>query len=135
MDTLTPTKRSENMRSIRCADTKPEMLVRRMVHRMGFRYRLHVPELPGKPDLVFVRLNRIIEVQGCFWHQHPDCVDSHIPRTRTEYWIPKLERNRSRDKLNHRKLRRLGWRLLIVWECETKVEVKLLRKLKRFLTA
>jgi len=123
------------MRRIRSTGTNPEMLVRRLVHRMGFRYRLHVPELPGKPDLVFFRLKRIIEVQGCFWHQHPGCVDSHIPKTRAEYWNPKLERNCSRDRSNHRKLRRLGWQLMIDWECETKAEVKLRRKLTRFLTS
>ncbi len=109
------------------------MLVRRIVHGMGFRYRLHVADLPGKPDLVFPRLKKIIEVRGCFWHQHGRCVDSHIPRSRRDYWLPKLERNKNRDGKNIRKLRTLGYRILVVWECETKDEKPLRRKLERFL--
>lgn len=132
-DRLTPERRSENMRRIRAANTSPEMLVRRIVHGMGFRYRLHVADLPGKPDLVFPRLKKIIEVRGCFWHQHGRCVDSHIPRSRRDYWLPKLERNKNRDGKNIRKLRTLGYRILVVWECETKDEKPLRRKLERFL--
>ncbi len=121
------------MSRIRSGDTLPEMAVRRLVHGMGYRYRLHVPDLPGKPDLVFPRLRRIIEVQGCFWHQHPGCIDSHIPKTRREYWGPKLDRNTRRDEENRRKLRRLGWRVLVVWECETRNAAKLSKRLERFL--
>ena len=109
------------------------MIVRRLVHGMGFRYRLHVADLPGKPDLVFPRLSCIIEVRGCFWHQHRGCIDSHVPKTHLEYWKPKLERNLRRDKNNERKLRRMGWRLCIVWECETKRVETLRRRLERFL--
>src|ERR1035441_1852356 len=96
------------MRRIRSRDTSPEMAVRRLVHSMGFRFRLHISELPGKPDLVFPRLSRIIEVRGCFWHQHPGCSDSHIPKSRISYWKPKLRRNQERDEENLRKLRKLG---------------------------
>jgi DNA mismatch endonuclease (patch repair protein) len=109
------------------------MMVRRLVHGMGFRYRLHVAELPGKPDLVFARLKRIIDVRGCFWHQHPGCIDSHIPKTRRSYWRPKLRRNQQRDEENACKLRELGWRVLVVWECELKDGGKLERRLNRFL--
>ena len=107
------------MRRIRSRDTAPEMVVRRLVHGMGFRYRLHCAELPGKPDLVFPRLGKIIEVRGCFWHQHRGCVDSHVPKSRPEYWKPKLLRNAARDLRNARALRRAGWRLLTVWACQT----------------
>src|SRR5580692_2865956 len=105
------------MRKIRAKDTSPEMLVRRLVHRMGFRYRLHVAKLPGKPDLVFPRLRRIIEVRGCFWHQHPGCIDSHTPKSRTDYWLPKLRKNKRRDRKNEKTLRAAGWDVLTIWEC------------------
>ena len=121
------------MRRIRSIDTSPEIIVRRLVYGMGFRYRLHVAQLPGKPDLVFSRLKRIIEVRGCFWHQHEGCIDSHIPKTRREYWGPKLKRNQQRDNQNGRKLRKLGCRVHVVWECEVKNTTKLSKRLGRFL--
>src|SRR5579872_3748615 len=121
------------MAKIRSTDTSPEMLVRRVVHRMGFRYRLHVANLSGKPDLVFPRLSKIIEVRGCFWHQHGKCIDSHIPKSRLEYWGPKLERNVQRDTANLQKLKALGFRVLVVWECEVKNTNRLTAKLSRFL--
>jgi DNA mismatch endonuclease (patch repair protein) len=102
---------------------------------MGYRYRLHAAELPGKPDLAFPKLKKIIEVRGCFWHQHDGCIDSHIPKSRLGYWIPKLQRNRDRDAENLHRLKALGWRVLVVWECDT-VESKakrLARRLNRFL--
>lgn len=133
MDKLTPERRSANMRRIRSRDTTPELIVRRVVHGMGFRYRLHVAKLPGKPDLVFARLKRIIDVRGCFWHQHPGCIDSRIPKSRRSYWKPKLLRNQQRDTENARKLRQLGWRVLVIWECEVKDAGKLKRRLNRFL--
>ncbi|HWB85878.1 MAG TPA: very short patch repair endonuclease [Bryobacteraceae bacterium] len=135
MDTLTPERRSVNMSRIRSQDTSPEMIVRRLIHGMGYRYRLHVANLPGKPDLVFPRLRRIVEVRGCFWHQHPGCIDSHIPKSRLEYWEAKLARNQSRDKENSQKLRELGWQTLIIWECEAKAREKLIKRLIRFLDA
>ena len=121
------------MRRIRSRDTSPEMTVRKMVHAMGYRYRLYVEALPGKPDLVFSRRKRIIDVRGCFWHQHPGCIDSHIPKSRIEYWGPKLARNQQRDLANKNALRKLGWRLMVVWECEIKNPKKLAARLKRFL--
>jgi len=132
-DKLTPERRSANMSRIRSRDTSPEMIVRRLVHGMGYRYRLHVASLPGKPDIVLPRLRSIIEVRGCFWHQHNGCIDSHIPKSRILYWKPKLERNRLRDQENSRNLRKLGWRICIVWECETKTLAKLSRRIARFL--
>lgn len=132
-DPLTPERRSENMRQIRAKNTAPEIVVRRIVHSMGFRYRLHVSKLPGKPDLVFARLGKIVEVRGCFWHQHGTCIDSHIPKTRLSYWRPKLERNQQRDLKNMRALRSLGFRVLVIWECEITRETHLKLRLKRFL--
>jgi len=132
-DKLPPERRSENMRRIRSTNTSPEMVVRRLIHGMGFRYRLHVAKLPGKPDLVFSRLKKIIEVRGCFWHQHGTCIDSHIPKSRLEYWRPKLERNVRRDEANQNALRQLGWKTLVVWECEVE-NPKLRVRLNRFLT-
>jgi len=125
------------MRQIQAKNTSPELVVRRLVHSMGYRYRLHVASLPGKPDLVFPRLRRIIEVRGCFWHQHPGCIDSHIPKSRRGYWRPKLQGNTQRDANNTAKLRRLGWRVLVVWgcECEATNPRPLAGRLKRFLRA
>src|ERR1700737_2829184 len=108
------------MRRIRSKDTSPEMLVRRLVHGMGFRYRLHVQKLPGRPDLVLPRLKKIIQVHGCFWHQHTGCPHSHIPKSRIEYWRPKLTKNKQRDRNNDRALRKQGWEVLTLWECELK---------------
>ena len=132
-DKLTPERRSENMRKIRAKNTSPELLVRRLVHGMGFRYRLHVADLPGKPDLVLPRLNKVIEVRGCFWHAHGKCIDSHIPKSRLDYWGPKLQRNHDRDAANLRSLKSLGFRVLVVWECEVNNEKRLTARLSRFL--
>jgi DNA mismatch endonuclease, patch repair protein len=132
-DKLNPERRSKNMRQIRAKNTSPEIAVRRLVHGLGFRYRLHSPTLPGKPDLVLTRLKKIIEVRGCFWHQHGKCIDSHIPKSRLEYWRPKLKRNHDRDIETLQKLKGLGFRVLIVWECEVKNPKRLVTKLDRFL--
>jgi DNA mismatch endonuclease (patch repair protein) len=121
------------MREIRDKNTSPEMAVRRLAHGLGYRYLLHSPKLPGKPDLVFPRLRKIIDVRGCFWHQHPGCIDSHIPKSRADYWAPKLERNRVRDLENLRVLKRLGWHVLVLWECETKDPRRLGARIKSFL--
>jgi DNA mismatch endonuclease (patch repair protein) len=106
--------------------------VRRLVHGMGYRYRLHVSTLPGKPDMVFHRLRKIIDVRGCFWHQHKGCIDSHIPKSRIEYWGPKLARNKERDKKNLRALRQQGWEVLTLWECEVPSTV-MPRRIRSFL--
>jgi len=100
---------------------------------MGFRYRLHVAGLPGKPDLVFSRSKKIIDVRGCFWHQHKGCLDSHIPKSRVDYWQPKLARNVSRDKENQRRLRSLGWQMLTLWECKIVDSSALADQLRSFL--
>lgn len=109
------------MALVRSKDTKPEMVVRRLVHALGYRFGLHRKDLPGKPDLVLPRLRKAIEVRGCFWHQHSDeaCRRARLPKTRHEFWVPKLERDAARDRLNEVALADAGWDLLIVWECET----------------
>lgn len=132
-DKLTPERRSANMSRIRSRNTSPEMIVRQLVHGMGYRYHLHVASLPGKPDIVLPRLKKIIEVRGCFWHQHAGCIDSHIPKSRIQYWAPKLQRNELRDEENRRRLQKLGWRVFVVWECETKAATKLARRIGQFL--
>jgi DNA mismatch endonuclease (patch repair protein) len=135
VDKITPEERSDNMRSIKSKDTSPELIVRRLVHRMGYRYRLHRKDLVGKPDLTFVSRKKIIFVHGCFWHQHnePACKISRLPRSNTEYWIPKLKKNIERDKHHYQQLTQLEWKVLIVWECETKDINKLAEKITRFL--
>jgi DNA mismatch endonuclease (patch repair protein) len=133
MDRITVEQRSETMRRIRGKDTSPELLVRRIVFRLGFRYRLHVADLPGKPDLVFKAKRKAIFVNGCFWHFHKRCRTAHFPKSRLEYWIPKLEGNKRRDRLNMKRLRRLGWQVLVVWECETSDPHSLSLRLERFL--
>ncbi|MGH9515524.1 MAG: very short patch repair endonuclease [Terriglobales bacterium] len=133
MDTISSARRSENMRRIKDKGTHPEMIVRSAVHRMGYRYRLHARDLPGRPDLVFPARKKIIEVRGCFWHQHVGCNEAHVPKTRIHYWRPKLTSNRKRDNKNVERLRALGWKVLVVWECEITDTKQLLRQLRRFL--
>lgn len=135
MDKISKDKRSKNMSAIRSKNMKPEMIVRRLVHSLGFRYRLHKKELPGKPDLVFGARKKVIFVHGCFWHQHdnPNCLDGSLPKSRREYWVPKLEKNVSRDKSNLEQLSTLGWKTLVIWECETKDVSALRRRITEFL--
>jgi DNA mismatch endonuclease (patch repair protein) len=124
------------MRRIRSKGMKPELVVRRMAHAMGFRYRLHVVSLPGKPDLVFPGRKKVIFVHGCFWHGHtePRCVDGNRrPRSNLDYWLPKLEGNQRRDKLHMQALAAMGWTVLIIWECEIKNVEGLKTRLRQFL--
>ena len=125
--------RSQMMAAVRSKDTQPEMLVRRLVHSMGYRYRLHDARLPGKPDLVFVGRRRVIFVHGCFWHQHGGCKGSHLPKSNKKYWLPKLKRNQVRDEEHLKALRTNGWRSLVLWECELRNCAALRRKISRFL--
>lgn len=118
MDTLTPLERSERMSRVRNRDTKPEWVVRRLLWQLGFRYRLHSSGLPGHPDVVFGRYRKAIFIHGCFWHGHPGCC--RTPKSRLDFWKPKLHENRKRDLRNQRELVRLGWDFLVVWECELK---------------
>jgi DNA mismatch endonuclease (patch repair protein) len=134
-DTLTPVERSERMSRIRGKHTGPEMIVRRLVHRMGYRYRLHGKGLPGRPDLVFPARQRVIFVHGCFWHRHGDsaCKLARLPKSRRDFWIPKLDANKVRDVENQKKLRSLRWKSLVIWECQLKKPLLLERKISSFL--
>ena len=134
MDRLTSARRSRLMAAVRGKDTTPELAVRRTVHQMGYRYRLHDCRLPGKPDLVFPRLRAVIFVHGCFWHQHPGCREGRPPSSNVEYWGPKLQRNVDRDLQNIEELARRGWQSLVVWECETSDETALKERIREFLS-
>lgn len=115
-DTVSPEKRSDVMSRVGSKDTKPELLIRKGLHALGFRYRLHVKDLPGRPDLVFRRYRSVIFVNGCFWHGH-SCPRCRMPSSNTEYWNQKIARNKERDALNRRLLLDAGWRVLTIWEC------------------
>ena len=132
-DTFTPEERSEIMRRVKGTDTTPELIVRRLVHRMGFRYRLHRKDLPGSPDLAFPGRKKAIFVHGCFWHGHSGCKRARIPQTNREYWERKISRNSERDKESARLLKKMGWKTLVVWECRTRDLEALGKRLARFL--
>jgi DNA mismatch endonuclease, patch repair protein len=116
-DTVSKTERSRIMAAVKSKDTAPELIVRRLVHSLGYRYRLHVRSLPGNPDLVFPRLRKVINVNGCFWHLHR-CARCRVPSSRRRYWVAKLQRNAARDKRTRRELQHAGWRVLVIWECQ-----------------
>lgn len=119
-DVHEPEVRSYNMSQIKSKDTKPEMIVRRFLHSHGYRYKLHVSDLPGKPDLVLPKYNTVIFINGCFWHGHSGCKFFIIPKTRYKWWRDKINRNISSDTTHYAKLKELGWDIIIVWECELK---------------
>lgn len=118
MDIVSPEKRSEMMSHIRSKDTTPEINLRKYLFKQGFRFRLHVKNLPGHPDIVLPKYRSVIFVHGCFWHQHEGCRIAKMPKTRTEFWEEKFKRNVERDKENVKALQNAGWRVLVVWECE-----------------
>jgi DNA mismatch endonuclease (patch repair protein) len=133
-DVHTPEQRSFNMSRIRSRDTRPELIVRSLVHQMGYRFRLHRRDLPGTPDLVLPSHRKVIFVHGCFWHLHRCRYGQVFPRKNAEFWSAKRMANVERDRRNVRQLRRLGWRVLVVWECWTRdIEGKLIPRLSRFL--
>ena len=134
-DTLTPAERSERMSRVRGCGTAPEMLVRRGVHALGYRYRLHRRELPGCPDLVFGKRRKAIFVHGCFWHRHDDsaCKLARLPKSRLDFWLPKLEANRQRDEKNQARLAPIGWKSLIIWECQLGDHALLTERIRSFL--
>ena len=132
VDSLTPEQRSERMSRIRGKNSKAEMVVRRIIHGMGFRYRLHAEKLPGKPDLVFPRFRKVIFIHGCFSHRH-DCHSGRAPKSRLDFWLPKLEKNRERDEANRVALFALGWDQLSIWECELRDTGALRERLAHFL--
>jgi DNA mismatch endonuclease, patch repair protein len=118
VDKLSEKRRSENMRQIRSKNTAPELALRSLVYGMGYRYRLHRKDLPGKPDLVFPARKKVIFLHGCFWHQHEECREGRMPGSRRDYWAPKLARNCERDMSAQAALKSLGWDVQTIWECE-----------------
>lgn len=133
MDKISQERRSRNMRNIQSKNTAPELVLRRLLSQLGYRYRLHLPNLPGRPDIVFQSRRKVIFVHGCFWHQHSACREGRVPSSRIEYWEPKLQRNRARDASNQARLEADGWKVLVVWECQTKETGPLIEMLKHFL--
>jgi DNA mismatch endonuclease (patch repair protein) len=128
-DVFTKSKRSEVMSRIKGRNTKPELAVRSLLHRLGYRFRLHKADLPGKPDIVLSRYKTVIFVHGCFWHRHKDCRFAYTPKSRTEFWLKKLESNVIRDIQVKSDLDILGWRVITVWECELRDMAQLFRKI------
>ncbi len=121
------------MSRVRGKDTRPELAVRRLVHAMGYRFRLHRRDIPGVPDLVFVRARKLIFVHGCFWHRHPGCPNTRLPKSHVAFWRAKLGANQKRDLITQRKLSSLGWLTLVIWECELGNAARLRRKVAAFL--
>jgi DNA mismatch endonuclease (patch repair protein) len=134
MDHVSKAKRSEIMASVRSKDTSPELTVRSLVHRMGYRFRLHRKDLPGTPDLVFVGLRKVIFIHGCFWHRHIGCKYATEPKTRVKFWQDKFDSNVQRDSRTRRQLNRLGWQVSTVWQCELKKPERLVKRLGKFLS-
>jgi DNA mismatch endonuclease (patch repair protein) len=134
MDTLSVEERSERMARIRSKDTKPEMALRSLVHRLGYRFRLHRKDLAGSPDLVFPGAKKAIFMHGCFWHGHEGCKIANRPKTRRDFWDEKFRRNKERDLLNEATLKAAGWDVATIWECEIKNSDLIAKRIVRFLS-
>jgi DNA mismatch endonuclease (patch repair protein) len=133
MDTLSKSERSIRMGLIKSMNTTPELAVRRLVDLLGYRYRVHVPTLPGRPDLVFPSRHKVIFVHGCFWHRHNRCQLARLPKSRPEFWLPKLQENKIRDSAIRLALTRQAWKSLVIWECELRDPVRVMIKTLVFL--
>jgi DNA mismatch endonuclease (patch repair protein) len=133
MDRLTKERRSWNMSRIRSRDTEPERIVRSVLHRLGYRFRLHRRDLPGNPDIVLPRYRTVIFVHGCFWHRHARCRYAYVPKSRVRFWIRKFSQNVERDRTNQLLLKHLGWHVIVIWECETAGRDSLSLRLSRAL--
>jgi DNA mismatch endonuclease, patch repair protein len=132
VDTLTPQQRSAAMAAVTGKNTAPELIVRKLLYSLGYRYRLHVKDLPGKPDIVLRKRRCVVFVNGCFWHGH-DCARGAAPSSNVEFWEGKIGKNRERDRRVHEELSMNGWRVLTIWQCETKDRIHLMRRLSLFL--
>lgn len=126
VDTISKQHRSWNMSRIRSKNTRPELKVRSAIHREGYRYSLHNRKLPGKPDLVLKKYKAVVFIHGCFWHHHKGCKRANLPKSNRQYWLPKIDRNVGRDKENRKTLKKMGWKVIIIWECQTKNLEKML---------
>ena len=133
-DVLTPEQRRRNMQRIRSKDTKPELRVRKLVHRLGYRFRLHGAKLPGRPDLVFAARRKVIFVHGCYWHVHACRYGRVVPATNAEFWQKKRSGNVARDRVVRGELRRAGWTLLVIWECQVRDEERVAKRIQTFLS-
>ena len=137
MDTVTPSKRSFIMSRIRAKDTRPEIVVRKKLFESGLRYRIHVKDLPGTPDIAIKKYKIVVDVRGCFWHGHEKCRFSSKPKSNKSYWLEKIDRNKQRDRANLSELRKMGYQVFVVWECKTKEEGSLMseiRKIEKYLS-
>lgn len=134
-DRITPRERSVMMGRIRSRDTVPELTVRKLLHRLGYRFRLHSRTLPGTPDIVLSRHRAVVLVHGCFWHRHPRCSKAYTPKSNVPFWQVKFETNVARDRRVRRELQKAGWRVLTIWECQTTRQAILAARLRRFLSA
>lgn len=132
VDHLTPLKRSENMRRVRSVNTSFELRVRKLLHALGYRFRIHAA-LPGKPDIVFAGRRKVIFCHGCFWHSHEGCKRASVPKSRNDFWVSKLARNKQRDQVAQESLHQQGWDVLTIWECESKDALLLSAQLRAFL--
>lgn len=133
MDTITANERSRVMARVRSRNTSPELLVRRLLHGLGYRYRIHVPALAGRPDIVFSARRKVIFIHGCFWHQHAACPRARVPKSNVDFWVDKFRANRERDDRALAMLRHAGWEVRVVWECELGDAAALSRTLRQFL--
>jgi DNA mismatch endonuclease (patch repair protein) len=124
MDTISKEQRSQNMSKIRSKNTLPEILIRKALWRMGYRYRLYYKLLPGKPDIVITKYKIVIFIHGCFWHRHENCIEASRPKTNSEYWETKINKNIERDKKYQEEIKRLGWKIIIIWECNVKKDIE-----------
>ncbi len=135
MDNLSPEERSEIMGRVPSKGSRPELFVGSIVFSLGYRYRLHARDLPGKPDLVFRKRHKLIFVHGCFWHRHASCHLARLPKSRVDFWLSKLEGNKKRDEKTRRALVKHGWHVLTIWECQLDSDERLKDRIKRFLDA
>jgi DNA mismatch endonuclease (patch repair protein) len=135
VDTLSPRERSKRMALVRGKNTRPELAVRKLVFSLGYRYRLHARDLPGNPDMVFRNRRKVVFIHGCFWHRHTACALARLPKSRLDFWLPKLEGNKERDKRNKKALVRDGWKVLTIWECQLGNMGRLETTIRRFLDA
>ena len=133
LDPLSPTERSERMGRVKGRNTNPELMVRSLLTRLGYRYRIHYRELPGRPDIAFPGRRKVIWVHGCFWHRHHGCSLARLPKTRADFWVPKLEGNKLRDGQHQEKVRSLGWEVMLIWECELRDLPALKSKVEQYL--
>lgn len=133
MDTLSPTERSKRMGLVKGKNTRPEIIVRKLIYSLGYRYRLHVKDMLGRPDIVFHGRRKVIFIHGCFWHRHENCRLARIPKSRVEFWTEKLGKNKLRDIAIQKQLIEKGWAVMTIWECEISNKAALVDRIKKFM--